>query len=228
MSELILFPLTSLRAEPVKKSKKRRQGGQTRQLLGQRLVMSGLISEDQLASALLRQATSGERLGRILVKDGLVTPGKLSVHLSVGDARSAAVIELETLFQNKLAELASKHSRNFLVFVFLCAGSLVACCFAGDMIPLSAYICAAAAFAGIYHQLQRRHYDMHAFSTRARVSLLNSLKNCDSVAAVEAVMSQSLKFFQAKKGNVLVPVSPGTVSSVVQKTDEDDETELEQ
>lgn len=227
MAQLIQFPLSSLRAEPVKKSKKTRQKSQPGQLLGQRLVMAGLVSEDQLAFALLRQATSGERLGRIFVEDGLISPRSLTDHLSVGDARSAAVVELETLFQNKLAELASKHSRNFLVFVLLCVTSLVACCFAGDKIPVSACICAAAAIAGIYHQLQRRHYDMHAFATRARVSLLNSLKSCDSVTAVEAVMTQSLKFFHCNKGIGRVPVSPGSCSSVVQLPD-DDGNELEQ
>lgn len=227
MAQLIQFPLSSLRAEPVKKSKKRRRNSQPGQLLGQRLVTAGLVSEDQLAFALLRQATSGERLGRIFVEAGLISPRSLTDHLSVGDARAAAVIELETLFQHRLAELASKHSRNFLVFVLLCVAALVACCVAGDMIPISAFVCAAAAMAGIYHQLQRRHYDMHAFATRARVSLLNSLKNCDSVTAVEAVMSQSLKFFHRSKGIGSVPVSPGTCSSVV-KLAEDDETELEQ
>lgn len=221
MAQLIHFPLSSLRAEPVKKSKKRRQTSKTGQLLGQRLVMAGLVSEEQLASALLRQAASGERLGRILVRDGLVSPRILSDHLSVGDARSAAVIELETLFQNKLAELASKHSRNFLAFVLLCLTALVACGVAGDKVPLSACVCAAAAIAGIYHQLQRRHYDMHAFATRARVSLLNSLKNCDSVAAVEAVMSQSLKFFDCK-GAGKIPVSPGASSPVIQISEVDE------
>lgn len=209
MAQMIPFPMSSLQVKTGSNKGKKKAQREKTQLLGQELLQAGLLTSDQLEVALREQSASGDRLGRILLREGLISQKELSDHLSVGDARASAVIELETAFQNTLADLVSRHSRCFVVFVLICATSLVATCIAGSLIPLSAYVCGAAAFAGIYHQLQRRHYDMQAFATRARSSLLNSLKNCDSVPAIEAVMGQSSKFFAATRGVSTVPVSSG-------------------
>jgi hypothetical protein len=223
MAQMIPFPMSNLQAKAGKKSKeKSSQRSQRQELLGQKLIVAGLVTEDQLAAALSHQSANGNRLGRILLNEGIISHRDLCEHVSIGDARAAAVLELETSFQNTLADLSVRHSRCFRMFIFICVISLLASCFAGNMFPLSVYICGVAAFAGIYHQLQRRHYDMHAFITRARASLLNSLKNCDSVTAIETVMLQSSKFFT--KAGLQVPVSSGPALAAPA----DDEPEMDE
>lgn len=210
MAQMIPFPTNTNDIKAGKKAKKKDPKGQPvqpHQLLGQRLVAAGIVTEEQVTAALLHQSSSGERLGRILYQQGIVSASDLAQHLTVAAARSAAVTDLETAFQNTLADLVSRHSRYFLVFLVVCIASLIAVCVAGSMIPLSVYICAAAAFAGIYNQLQRRHYDLHAFATRARISLLNSLKHCNSVAEIDMVMAQSAKFFVVKAKCPATPLS---------------------
>jgi hypothetical protein len=221
MARMIPFPMSSLQSKAGKKSKDKSQRARTQVLLGQKLLVAGLLTEDQLEAALSHQSINGERLGRILLNKGIISQNDLCEHVSVGDARSAAIIELETAFQNTLADLSVRHSRCFRMFILICAVSLIASCFAGSIFPLSVYICAVAAFAGIYHQLQRRHYDMHAFITRARSSLLNSLKNCDSVTAIEVVMQQSSKFFT--RTGLQVPVSSGPAFTAAEDEPEIDE-----
>ena len=53
----------------------------TKKALGQRLVEDGLISQDQLETALREQQRTGEHVGRILISLGFVTEENLSVSL---------------------------------------------------------------------------------------------------------------------------------------------------
>ena len=48
-----------------------------RETLGQALVREGLVKEEQLFTALLKQEKEGKRLGQILVGDGILTEGDL-------------------------------------------------------------------------------------------------------------------------------------------------------
>ena len=49
----------------------------TRQALGELLVERGLLTEEDLAEALVQQRAGGEFLGKVLVRRGLVQPGIL-------------------------------------------------------------------------------------------------------------------------------------------------------
>jgi hypothetical protein len=50
--------------------------------LGELLVETGLITEESLGAALVRQRTDGRRLGEILVEDGLISESKVTQVLS--------------------------------------------------------------------------------------------------------------------------------------------------
>ena len=71
----------------------------TKKALGQRLVEDGLISRDQLETALREQQRTGEHLGRILINLGFVSEENLSASLwdELGASRvSLAGIRIET------------------------------------------------------------------------------------------------------------------------------------
>ena len=51
--------------------------GDGRMRIGDALIASGAVSEDQLRRALAEQRTTGRRVGELLVEQGIVTPGAL-------------------------------------------------------------------------------------------------------------------------------------------------------
>ena len=51
--------------------------GEGRMRIGDALVSSGAVTEEQLRRALAEQRTSGRRVGELLVEQGIVTPSAL-------------------------------------------------------------------------------------------------------------------------------------------------------
>ncbi len=173
------------------------------------LRSTGKLSKSQLLHAV--EQAEGDRSAALLglARQRRVSESDIADCLPNKDARTAYAFLVEDIYGEHINNLMVRHQRNFKIFIAACTVGVLGSLWFADQLPPGSGLWATAGFATIYHQLQRRYYDLQAFYRHIRESTKTSIKNAKSTSlmrkAVELMKSSyaERRFLEASDLSVL-------------------------
>ena len=82
-----------------------------RKKLGECLIQAGLITDEDLQSALAEHKRTGERLGAVLVRLNLATERQIAKALATGDGASALQLEQQLAMETRRIQADAEEKR---------------------------------------------------------------------------------------------------------------------